>query len=139
MLGSLRDSLAFFVNENDKPSGVPWRLWIALLIISIGVFVSYQLSPPSFECSLPKLEVLGNKVSVEFEATNHARVPVTKIVRVSVGTVRYGSKQGGPRYTPLDHQQLVICLDASETKHIRCEFSDSGPSVTNGAEVTVQR
>jgi hypothetical protein len=127
------------VNEYKKPSGVPWRVWAALLVVSFIIILAYRFYPPSFEHSSPQLAVHGDIVSVEFDAINHARTPITKTLSVSVGTVRYGSKKGGPRYTPLDHKEVSVSLAPSETKHVRCDFPSSGRFVTNGAEVTIRK
>ena len=125
------------MNEYKKPSGVPWRLWAALLIISLILAVTYSLYPPSFEHSSPQLALHGDTISVEFDTTNHARTPVTKTLSVSIGTVRYGSKQGGPLYTPRDRREISVSLAPSETKHVQCEFPNSTRIAPNGAEVTI--
>jgi hypothetical protein len=80
---------------------------------------------------------LGDSLIVEFDATNHSRTPITKPLKISVGIVRYGSKQGGPRYTPLEDTQIDVSLAPAETKHLRQLFSQSERVPRNGAEVTV--
>jgi hypothetical protein len=109
-----------------------------LLIVSAIIVLAYRFSPPSFEHSSPQVATHGDTISVDFDATNHARTPIIKTLGISVGTVRYGSKQGGPRYTPLDHKEISVSLAPSETKHVRCDFPNSG-FVTNGAEVTIRK
>jgi len=125
------------VNEYKKPSGVPWRIWAALLILSLVIGVSYRLYPPSFEHSSPQLAFHGATVAAEFDATNRARTSVTKVLSVSIGTLRTGIKGSGPHYTPFDHREISVSLAPSETKHIRCEFPASGRVTPNAAEVTI--
>lgn len=123
--------------QRTKPKsspGIPWRLWAALLIAGLVISLTYRLFPPPFEHTALQLTHHGNTLSVDFDAINHTRTPLTTTLRISVGSVHYG--KFGPNYAPTDHQDVSVSLAPSETKHIQCDFPDTGRSLTNGAEVT---
>lgn len=127
-----------FRERIQQQTGFPWRLWAALLVVSLGLFLANWFFPPSFEHSFPQLMVHGDTLTVEFDAINHTRKPVTKKLSVSVGTLLNGdSHLGGPHYIPRNFHQIFVSLAPSETKHIRSEFPCDGRVVPNGSEVTI--
>lgn len=127
------------VNDHRKPSGVPWVLWVGLLLVGFVILTVYRLYPPSFEHSSPRLEMRGEVLAVGFQAVNRSRTPVTKTLLVSIGTLHFGPKGSGPHYWPLDHREIVVTLAPSETRHVHCGFPNPGTLHPTVAEISVLR
>ena len=125
------------MNEYKKPSGVPWRLWAALLVVASLACATYRFFPPRFQLSPVQLAFHGESCTAEFDATNHSRTPTAKTLRVTVFPFRPGTKTVRPLYVPLDHHDISVALAASETKHLQCEFPRTGTVFPNQAEVEI--
>ena len=125
------------MNEYKKPSGVPWRLWAALLVVASLACATYRFFPPRFQLSPVQLAFHGESCTAEFDATNHTQTPIAKTVRVTVFAFRPGTKTTRPLYVPLDHHDISVALAASETRHFHCQFLRAGAIFPNQAEVEI--
>ena len=125
------------MNEYKKPSGVPWRLWAALLVVALLALAAYRFFPPRFQLSPVQLVFHGESCTAEFDVTNHSPTPTAKTVRVTVFAFRPGTKTTRPLYVPLDHRDISVALAASETRHFQCEFLRDGSNFPNQAEVEI--
>ena len=125
------------MNERKRTPGFPWHFWAVLLVVALLVYSTYRLFPPSLQLSPVELAFHGESCTVEFDATNHARTPIAKTLRVTAYTVRPGNKWNKPLHVALDHSDISVALAPSETRRIHCEFLQTGAITPNQAEVEI--
>lgn len=123
------------MNERKRTPGFPWHLWAALLVVAALVYSGYQIFPPSFQLSPAEVTLRDGSCVAEFDVTNHARTSVTKIVRVTVFAAQPGGKLRKPLHMALDHRDISITVAASEKQRVHCEFTQTGATAPNLAEV----
>ena len=125
------------MNELKRSPGFPWHFWTIFFVVTLLLCFTYRFFPPSFQLSPVQLSSKSTSCTAEFDATNHARTRATRTLRVTVFLFRPGTKARRPIYIPLDHRDISVALAPSETKHIRCDFPQTGDATPNQAEVEI--
>jgi hypothetical protein len=115
----------------------PFRLFAALLCVSVVLWLAWSLWPPQIRVTRPTVEIATEKVVATTTLTNGTSAPRFVTIRFQFGYQTVGSDYSPSEFRVIASREVAAEIDARTTKPVSCEFLHPPKPLPNRADAQI--
>lgn len=101
----------------------PARLYGALLLAALLVWLAWSLWPPEVRVTRPTLDIQPERIVASTELTNRGSNARYVTIRFQVGYRVMGTESAPSRFQIIASRDVAVAVGASATQSVTCEFT----------------